>query len=227
MTHAALPLRGDAEHVRAVVFDLWDTLVDWPAQPWDEYKRDFAQRLGLPLERFEEQWLETYPLRETGQLEQSLRLLGADDAAIAEFVPRRYAIIHEALVPRPGALETLDELRARGFKVGLISVCGDEVPEAWPETPFAGRFDAEVFSSVCGLMKPDPRIYLLAARELGVEPEECLFVGDGANDELPGAREVGMEPVLIHRPGGAPAWKSLANWTGLRVTSVPEVLDLL
>ena len=216
-----------AREVRAVVFDLWDTLVEWPQAEWDAMKRDFAERLGLPLTRFEQLWLETYSLRETGRLEHSFELLGADDTAIAEFVERRYAIVRRALVPRAGAIETLDELRTRGLGLGLISVCGDEVPELWPQTPFAGRFDVEVFSAVCGLMKPDPEIYLLALRELGVEATGALFVGDGANDELPGAQRVGMEPVLIHHPGEPPPWDTLVDWTGLRVTSIPEVLELL
>ena len=213
--------------MHAVVFDLWDTLVDWPEAEWDAMKRDFAERLGLPYERFEQLWRDTYSLRETGRLEHSFTLLGADDATIAEFVERRYAIVRRALVPRTGAIDTIDELRARGLGLGLISVCGDEVPQLWPETPFAGRFDVEIFSAVCGLMKPDPEIYLLAARGLGVAPVECLFVGDGANDELPGAGRVGMRPVLIHRPDAPPPWDSLVDWSGLRVTSVPELLELL
>lgn len=190
-------------------------------------KRDFADRLGFSYERFDRLWVETYSLRETGRLEHSFTLLGADDATIAEFVERRYEIVRRALVPRAGAIVTLDELRARGLVLGLISVCGDEVPELWPQTPFAGRFDVEVFSAVCGLMKPDPEIYLLALRQLGVDAAESLFVGDGANDELPGARRVGMEPVLIHRPDEPPPWDSLADWQGLRVTSIRELLELL
>ena len=70
-------------------------------------------------------------------------------------------------------------------------------------------------------MKPDPRIYLRACDELGVEPGECLYVGDGANDELAGAQRVGMRPVLIHRPEEKP------QWDGPRITSIPDVLDLV
>jgi len=213
--------------VHAVVFDLWDTLVDWPVDDWNAYKRDFAARLGITHERFDVLWNETYSLRETGQLSEAFRLIGADDGIAAEFAERRYDVIRGALVPRPGALETLDELRERGLRLGLISVCSDEVPQAWPHTELADRLDAVVFSCRCGLMKPDPRIYLLAAEELGVEPGECLFVGDGANDELAGAERVGMRSVLIHRPNEEPFWDDVADWEGLRVTSVAAVLDLL
>ena len=78
-----------------------------------------------------------------------------------------------------------------------MSVCSEEVPAAWPSTEFAGLFDAETFSSDCGLMKPEPEIYLHTARALEADPADCLFVGDGANDELAGAERVGMTPGAL------------------------------
>jgi putative hydrolase of the HAD superfamily len=106
-------------------------------------------------------------------------------------------------------------------------VCSEDVVDVWPETPFAGLFDAEVFSSSCGLRKPDARIYRLALDELGVEPTDALFVGDGANDELAGAERVGMRAVLIRRPDAEPAWPEVRAWTGPRITAIPEVLELV
>lgn len=123
--------------------------------------------------------------------------------------------------PRPGAVETLRELRRRGLLVGLITVCGDDLPAVWGETPFAGMFDAEVFSCDVGLRKPDPAIYALACERLGVMPPECIFVGDGANDELGGAERVGMRAVQIHRAG------EKATWGGATITAVPQVLELV
>jgi putative hydrolase of the HAD superfamily len=76
-------------------------------------------------------------------------------------------------------------------------------------------------------MKPARQIYERACAELGVEPAECLFVGDGANDELRGAQDVGMRPVLIHREGEEPHWENLREWNGLRITSIPQVLELV
>ena len=108
-----------------------------------------------------------------------------------------------SLVPRPDAVPTLEALRRRGQKVGLITVCSQEVADIWDETPFAGLFDATVFSASVGLAKPDPQIYELACEQLGVEPADCLFVGDGANDELPGAERAGMTALQLRAPGEA------------------------
>ncbi len=135
--------------------------------------------------------------------------------------------MRHCLVPRAGAVETLQELRADGYLVGLITVCTEDVELLWPESEFAGLFDAEVFSNSVGLSKPDPRIYLHCCELLGVEPGDAVFVGDGANDELAGARRVGMEAILIHRPGEDPFWPEVRDWDGPRVTSIPEVLTVL
>jgi putative hydrolase of the HAD superfamily len=106
-------------------------------------------------------------------------------------------------------------------------VCSEDVETLWPESAFAGLFDAEVFSSRIGISKPDPRIYLACCEELGVEPAEAVFVGDGANDELEGARRVGMRAILIHKQGQDPLWAEVRTWDGPRVTSIPEVLEVL
>jgi putative hydrolase of the HAD superfamily len=181
-----------------------------------------AGRLGLSPEEFEERWFgDLAPIREMGPMAEALRILGASPEVAREVARMRRAVTKQGLVPVPGALETIAELRARGLRIGLITVCTDDVPALWPETPFQGLFDAEVFSCSVGLRKPDPRIYLLACEQLAVEPAEAMFVGDGANDELAGAERVGMTAVLIERDGEE------QEWPGRRVRSLPELLDLL
>jgi putative hydrolase of the HAD superfamily len=107
----------------------------------------------------------------------------------------------------------------------LISVCTEEVPHVWDETPLAGTLDELVFSCDVGISKPDPRIYEIACERLGVEPAECLFVGDGANDELPGAERVGMGAVQLRAPGEELTEPGKA-WTGQSVETLSEVLAL-
>jgi putative hydrolase of the HAD superfamily len=122
---------------------------------------------------------------------------------------------------------TLRELRARGKRLGMISVCSEEVELLWPESEFGGLFDAEVFSCSARLAKPDPRIYLACCELLGVEAADAVFVGDGANDELAGARRVGMQAVLIHRPDCDPVWPELTLWEGPRIDAIPQILELV
>ena len=207
---------------RAVVFDLWNTLADWDAAEWDEMRRQIAQRLGLTLEEFDAAWYgELREMREMGPVTDALAHFDASPEIVEDFISNRREVGRRGLVPVDGAVETIDELRRRGFRIGLITICSDEVPSLWPETRFHGLFDAEVFSCSVGLRKPDPRIYRLALDELGVPPEEALFVGDGDNDELAGAERVGMTAVLLERP------ELEREWSGLRIRSLPELLTLV
>ena len=157
-----------------------------------------------------------------------LASLGVEESAMQHFLELRREWSRGILAaPRPGVVDTLSELRRRGVRTGLITVCSEDVVDVWNETPFAGLFDAEVFSCSCGLRKPDPRIYHLVLDQLGTAPSEAIFVGDGANDELAGAERVGMRAILIHRPGEEPDLPEVRDWPGLRVTAIPEVLEHL
>jgi putative hydrolase of the HAD superfamily len=210
-----------------VIFDLWETLIDWIVEESNVFRQRLAATTGHDPERFAELWEETYRLRETGTLAAAYRAVGVPQDALDELIAERHALARRAVVPRDGVLETLQELRRRGFRLGVVSACTEDVPNVWPETPFAGVFDAEVFSATCGLMKPDAEIFLFVAELLGVDPRECWYVGDGANDELGGAERVGMRPVLIHRAGEEPRWPGLRDWAGPSITSIPEVLGLV
>jgi putative hydrolase of the HAD superfamily len=212
--------------VKAVIFDLWDTLVEWPVAEAAVLKNGIAEHVAIEPGEFERRWHEGYKASQTMPLADSYRALGVPDEHIDAHVAARHEFGRKTLRLRAGARETLAQLRERGLRLGLISVCSEEVPAAWPESDLAGLFDAETFSSDTGLMKPEREIYLTTARALGVDPADAMFVGDGANDELGGAARVGMTPVLFV-PNGEPQWQALAGWSGLRITTLDEVLTLV
>jgi putative hydrolase of the HAD superfamily len=211
--------------MRAVIFDLWDTLVEWPVSEAEVLQDRLATLTETGADEFARRWAASYRATQTGALADVYRRLGVPDEHVEPEVAARHDFGRAALKPRRGALAVLGTLRGRGVRLGLMSACSEEVPAVWPETAFAGLFDAEVFSAACGLMKPDAEIYHHTAEALGVDPGECIFVGDGANDELGGAARVGMTPVLFV-PGAEPVWANLAGWDGLRISSLEEVLEL-
>jgi putative hydrolase of the HAD superfamily len=212
---------------RAVIFDLWETLVDWPVDDARQLTKRIAAHTRLDDDAFMRAWEENSRLRQTGPLAAAYRALGLPEEHIDVHVAARHDLARRALRPREGVVDTLDELRERGLKLGLISVCSEEVPALWPQTPLAKRFDATTFSSECGVMKPEPEIYLRTADALGIDPADTLYVGDGANDELRGARDVGMTPVLIAANGREPWWPEARDWRGARIATIPEVLTLV
>ena len=66
------------------------------------------------------------------------------------------------------SLDTLSNLRERGYSVGLISNCSDETPVLWHGSPLASVIQYPVFSSSVGVKKPDQQIFLLATEKLNV-----------------------------------------------------------
>jgi putative hydrolase of the HAD superfamily len=215
---------------RAVIFDLWQTLVPWDIEESTRFNSQVAETVGVEPERFLDAWLtaDHLPNRNTGPASDHFRALFEDlgvDADVDHVLTMRRERARRVLVPRPDALPTLDELRRRGHLLGMISVCTQDVPEVWDDTPLGGKFDATVFSCNVGLSKPDPRIYELVCEQLGVEPSDCLFVGDGANDELPGAERAGMTALQLRAPG-EPLTSDGEAWTGPSIERLNEVLEL-
>ncbi|HSP71382.1 MAG TPA: HAD family hydrolase [Gaiellaceae bacterium] len=211
----------------AVIFDLWETLADFEPANAETMLQDVAARLDLEPADFRRRWEAVGHKRYVGPIEDVLREFGVPDDALDDVKRIRLDYTRRVLVPRPGVVETLRELRRRGKKLGMVSVCSEEVERIWPETQFAGLFDAEVFSCTEGISKPDARAYLSCCEQLGVEPRNAVFVGDGANDELAGAERAGLRAVLIHRPGEAPRWAGLAEWHGARIDAIPQILQLV
>lgn len=209
--------------VDAVIFDLWDTLIAWDKEASAELS---ARVTALVGDGFDERW-RAQRNRYTVPIRTALAEAGVPPEAMEDVCALRADYVRRSLVPVPGAVQTLRELRRRGCGVGLITVCSEDVERLWPESVFAGLFDAEVFSSRIGISKPDPRIYLACCEQLGVEPACAVFVGDGANHELEGARRLGMHAILIHAPGEEPFWPDVRMWDGPRVTSIPEVLEVI
>jgi putative hydrolase of the HAD superfamily len=105
----------------------------------------------------------------------------------------------------PEVLEVLDALRARRLRLGVISNWDTRLPEVLRQLDLARRFDALVYSSAVGVEKPDPRIFRRALRELGVEPQMALHIGDSRLADVEGAAASGMQSLLLARHGAEPA----------------------
>jgi putative hydrolase of the HAD superfamily len=114
--------------------------------------------------------------------------------------------VHEGLVDRLFADSAIDEamvdgvrdLHARGVRTGLVS--NSWGTDRYPRELLAELFDGLVISGEEGFRKPDPRMYELGARRIGVASEACVFVDDLAFNLEP-ARELGM--AVVHHTSAA------------------------
>ncbi|HKF14017.1 MAG TPA: HAD-IA family hydrolase [Gaiellaceae bacterium] len=212
----------------AVIFDLWQTLVPFPVESARRMYRELATTWGADHDSFDDVWNRRRLERETGPIEPHLRSVAEElglTGDVAAVLKLRRDWTTQSLVPRPDAVPTLEELRRRGHRLGMISACSQDVPDVWGDSPFGGLFDSAVFSCSVGFSKPDPRIYALCAEELGVSAEDCLFVGDGANDELPGAERAGLKALQLRAPGEQLTPEG-ERWAGDYVERLSDVLEL-
>ncbi len=225
--------------LRAVVFDLYGTLVpEFPLSRWDAMFAGMAAELGADLAAFRAAWDGTIVERQTGALGavgENVRVicerigLRPSAEALERALEVRAAMYRERFRPQPGAVESLGWLRERAYRTALVSMCAPDTPALWHASPLSGLIDVLVFSSEVGLRKPDPAIYLAASDGMGVDPSECLYVGDGSYGELTGAAAVGMTPVRIVDPAedGAVLRPDRDDWEGTQIRSVAEVRSLL
>lgn len=99
-----------------------------------------------------------------------------------------------------GGLEVIQALHQKGYKLGIISnlIGENEIPDWLRADNLEQYFDAVILSSVCHIRKPDPEIYRLACREMGVAPEECVSVADNLNRDITGAKAAGIGANILY-----------------------------
>jgi epoxide hydrolase-like predicted phosphatase len=111
------------------------------------------------------------------------------------------AYVAEAGAPRPRMLQAIASIRAHGLRVGALTN-NWMVGGRRPTDDLRRHFDVFVESAVTGLRKPDPRIYELVCRELGVTPARAVFLDDIGRNLKP-ARALGMATIKVEEPAQA------------------------
>ena len=96
--------------------------------------------------------------------------------------------------PIPATNELAARLKEQGYGIYLLSNASTHVKQQLSHMPSWPLMDGAVISGLERLMKPDPAIYRLLCERYGLEPSECLFVDDNA-DNCEGARAAGMPAV--------------------------------
>jgi HAD superfamily hydrolase (TIGR01549 family) len=104
------------------------------------------------------------------------------------------------------ALPALEELRAAGLKIGLVSNGIRDLTEFVAHHRL--DVDAIVDSRSHGRVKPHPTIFQAALELLGVAPVEAVMVGDSLEEDVEGARALGMRAILIDREDRHPEFEA-------------------
>jgi len=186
---------------RAVALDLGGVLIHWDPR--------LLYRKLLPTEEAVERFLATVCSSEWNARLDAGESLARGIAERIERFPHHAPLIRayaerfaEMMLPMPGSIALLAELRARGVALFALSNWNAETFERTRSRfPFLESFDGLVISGWIGVAKPDPRIYahLLEAHRL--EAGDVLFVDDRAQN-VEAARGAGIESVLFEGVSG-------------------------
>jgi putative hydrolase of the HAD superfamily len=131
---------------------------------------------------------------------QALDLDGLDHATA-----RRAMLAALEFRPYDEVVPALSGLRGAGHRLVIVSNWDCSLPEWLGPPDLLELVDGVVTSADVGAAKPDERIFRRALELAGVEPEEAIHVGDSVDNDVAGARAVGIRPVLLHRSGDPPA----------------------
>ena len=188
--------------IKAVIFDMFETLISYHTCPV-YMGTQMAEDAGIAVQDFLSKWRATDYDRSTGKvtvdevLEKILRDFDCySEELLKNLVGKRGAAIDECLKSKDSEMiPMLQALKEQGILIGLISNCYLEEATRIRKSDLFPYFDAMFFSNEQGICKPEKEIYYRCMDALSVQPEECLYVGDGGSRELEIAEELGMKAV--------------------------------
>jgi len=115
----------------------------------------------------------------------------------------------------------LSALQAHGYRLGVISnLWAFPANQLFEVNGLSAYFEHKIYSFEVGHSKPEPEIFMAACARFGVDPHECLMVGDHPDSDIRGALAVGMNAVMIDRertwdedriPQGIPVIRTLVE----------------
>jgi len=208
--------------IKAVLFDLDETLIDAPAGLDAAHRAvarklrnhlrehgiradeatirskldEFDNRMNMETKYNRDEW---WPVlfHELGLRKKVPRRIVKE---LTELYWNKYANVSE---PYPDAGPTLYYLKEKGYRLGLITDT-DGKPgiksKRLKRLDFIGLFDAVVIGGEdTSQTKPSPEPFLLAASKLGLRAEECAVVGDKPFTDIKGAKAAGMRAIWVKR----------------------------
>ncbi len=216
-----------------ILFDLDGTLIDTYHLYLESYRRALAPHLGrAPTDA------EIIARRPSSERRFLAEWIGEEQANSCHATMREhYATLHGALGEGvyPGVPEMLTALRSAGYRLGIVTGKGRATWGVSQSFLHQGEWEAVVTDDDVRHPKPDPEGILLALGQMGVEPDNALYVGDSSGDldagrragtrvaaalwpkTAPGERESYLEEIACFMPDWAwerPAdvTRSLAGW---------------
>ena len=225
---------------KAIIFDLFGTLVDnFSKKKHDKVLALMAETLSAPYKAFRQAYGSFFSDLYIGKFRSMEEIIAVccaqiglfpDDCKINTAAQYRYDFTMKILKPKDEVLLTLQKLKDEGYKIGLITNCGPDVPLLWHTSPLSEHIDLPLFSCTEKIQKPAIEIYKRAHEQLGLPSNVCVYVGDGSSREMTGAKAIGFLPVLKGvdlEDVYDDARPDIIGWQGLSIAEIEELPELL
>ncbi|MCK4384645.1 MAG: HAD family hydrolase [candidate division Zixibacteria bacterium] len=216
------------KRLKAVLFDMGSTLIEFENYTWDVLARLSAEKgyeflkdknvtvpnLGDFSKVLHDEFVKAKSEIEADFKEMKFEKvifdfftklnLSTSDGVYGSFLEVYYEPIADQLTLVDGAEKILKFFKEENLKIGLIS--NTIFPERYhlrelKRFRLYSYLDAHFFSSQVGVRKPHPKIFQLALEKLQVDPSEAVFVGDRLKEDVGGAQNVGMKGILKYHQG--------------------------
>lgn len=240
-------------HVRALIFDLGCTLIEYEAYSWDELAKKavagghaYLRQENLAVPAYDEFYAHYAEIRDRFRTQvardlvewtvtKAVRILlerlelPFDDDLVEGFFDAYYAPVAGELFVYDDTRSVLQELRPRYPVIGLISntIFPDRTHDAELDRfGLAEFFDFRVYSSSFGLRKPHADIFYHAANQAGFAPSECVYIGDRYEEDIIGPSRIGMHAILKHKSGREYPERRPEAWAEIQTLSeLPGLLS--
>lgn len=230
--------------IKAIFFDWFNTLAHYHP-PREELESQALKELGFDVSpksisyglyladklMYEEN--ARLPIRQRSQEEQTKLYTGfhriilketgidATDSQVFQLLSRMLQLNNSMkFILFDDVIPALKVLKAQGLKLGLLTNLQTEVTSMCRELGIADYLDFTVTSAEVGADKPQPPIFLKALQLAHVNAAEAIHVGDQYQNDVLGARRVGISPILLDRADyyveitDCPRIKSLSEVSG-------------
>ncbi len=235
--------------IKAVISDIYTTLIDIKTDEGNEdvYRRlaSYLKYQGVYLSSDELKWFffEKKAMQKKASTEEypEVDYRGVWQDILRENLYRPYKEIegstmvqdvirlHRSLSVEKiklyrGVFGTLDRLKQR-YRLGIVS---DSQPDhAYPELQMLGIhgfFNAIIVSAEYGYRKPDVRLFAECLKQLGVMPDESVYLGNDTFRDVKGAKDAGMKAVLIMTKYGQKSGNATPDFIIDKIEQIDDVL---
>lgn len=185
---------------KAFVFDMDGVLLDTESICWGTWTQT-GKELGLDPVKMEEANIRCMGTNKADSIQILKDIFGQDfdgAGALARSSELFHVIEENDGIPlMKGVVECLEYLKKKGYRLALASSTRKvSVERQLTRAGIIGYFETITTGDMVEHSKPDPEIYLMAVKSLGLEPGDCVCVEDSFNG-IKSGKAAGLTTVMI------------------------------